>query len=519
MQQPGTRLRCDPTDYAKRQQEKKERAKELREQRQRGVYSDDHTFAPKVNARTRNHPSPPGSREELDQASRSSSTDSMSNRNYGHNNNHQDMEDSTSNGNDALDNLSRRYPKKAPSTPQQQMASLHVTPLEPEHDTLFREVKRATGREIEDLPIRKTTAPSRAGGHTGPCLRNSSCGCPKCGGGGLAPTSSANAPEPPIRRREPGAMPSTDPYRENNSGAVATQNEMGNSLMLLKSKMSRRKARSAPTNQASLFVEKNIPSAVVHSARLPSSTAMSRDTPSPPPRQPVAPRRVASQAAAPAPPARRKAPLHHVDEDSTGDTQYPVPITTGFNLSADLDEYADGAEQMEQCHNCSRKFNIASFQKHQKICEKVFSGQRKVFNMAAKRLEGTEAEKIAREAKSKNSSNGARKTPMAATEKPIKAKGGADWKQKSDMFRNAMKASRDVSKALKEGKELPPMIPSAPDPSLIQCEYCSRRFNEKAAERHINFCREKSQRDNIKGPAKRAPASKPGSRAAAVRKR
>ncbi|KAE9034297.1 hypothetical protein PR003_g1403 [Phytophthora rubi] len=520
MQQPGTRLRCDPTDYAKRQQEKKERAKELREQRQRGVFSDDHTFAPKVNSRARN-PSPPASREELDQASRSLSSDSMAYRNNGHNNNHQDAEDPTSFGNDALDNLSRRYPKKIPPTPQQQMTSLNVTPLEPEHDTLFREVKRATGREIEDLPIKKTLVAPRSGNHTGPCLRNSSCGCPKCAGGGLAPTatSSRNVVETSIRRREPRPVPSTDPHRENNARAMATPNEMGNSLILLKSKMSRRKARSAPTNQASLFVEKNTPSAVVHSARLPSSTMMSRDTPTPPPRQSVAPRRAPTQAAAPVPPARRKTPLHNVDENSTGDTRYPPPITTGFNLSEELDEHADGAEEMEQCHNCNRKFNIVSFQKHQKICAKVFSGQRKVFNMAAKRLGGTEAEKLAKEAKTKNAGNGSRKTPLSAAEQPIKAKTAADWKQKSEMFRNAMKSSRDVSKALKEGKELPPVMPSAPDPSLIQCEYCSRRFNDKAAERHINFCREKSQRDNIKATSKKAPAAKPGSQAAATRKR
>lgn len=43
----ATRLRCDPTDYARRQQEKKDRAKDLREQRSKGVFSDDHTFAPK----------------------------------------------------------------------------------------------------------------------------------------------------------------------------------------------------------------------------------------------------------------------------------------------------------------------------------------------------------------------------------------------------------------------------------------------------------------------------------------
>ncbi|KAK1930609.1 Zinc finger C2HC domain-containing protein 1B [Phytophthora citrophthora] len=295
---------------------------------------------------------------------------------------------------------------------------------------------------------------------------------------------------------------------------------MGNSLMLLKSKMSRRKARSAPTNQASLFVEKNTPSAVVHSARLLSPTPMIRDIPTPPPRQSVVPRRAPAQTAVQAAPGRRKAPLQNLDEEANGEIRYPAPISTGFNLPDELDEYGDGAEQMEQCHNCSRKFNIASFTKHQKICEKVFSGQRKVFNMAAKRLEGTEAEKLASEAKAKaKTSGGGRKAPLSATEQPIKVKNTADWKQKSEMFRNAMKASRDVTMALKEGKELPPVMPSAPDPSLIQCEYCSRRFNEKAAERHINFCREKSQRDSIKANSKRASAPKPGSRAAATRKR
>ncbi|KAG1707296.1 hypothetical protein DVH05_026490 [Phytophthora capsici] len=511
MQQSATRLRCDPTDYAKRQLEKKERAKEIREQRQRGVFSDEHTFAPKVNPRARNHPTPPGSREESDPTSRSISSNSMA---YRNNNNPRDVDNSTGYGNDALDSLSRRYPNKAPPTPQQQMANLNVTPLEPEHDALFREVKRATGREIEDLPIRKTLAPQRTGSHTGPCLRNSSCGCPKCDGG-LAPSgaNNFNAVEAPTRRREPRAIPSSDPYRDS---APVAQNEMGNSLMLLKSKMSRRKARSAPTNQASLFVEKNIPSPVVHSARLPSPTPMIRDTPTPPPRHSIVPRRAPAPAVVQAAPARRNAPLQNVNEEANGGVRYPAPISSGFNLSDELDEYGDGTEQMEQCHNCSRKFNIVSFTKHQKICEKVFTGQRKVFNMTAKRLEGTEAEKLAREAKAKTkASGGGRKAPLSATEQPIKVKSAADWKQKSEMFRNAMKASRDVTKALKEGKELPPAMPSAPDPSLIQCEYCSRRFNEKAAERHINFCREKSQRDNIKANSKRAPASKPGSRATA----
>ena len=62
------------------------------------------------------------------------------------------------------------------------------------------------------------------------------------------------------------------------------------------------------------------------------------------------------------------------------------------------------------------------------------------------------------------------------------------WKQQSDMFRQAMKSSRDVTKALESGAPLPPSVPSAPDPSLVPCPHCGRRFNGKAADRHIPQC-------------------------------
>lgn len=35
---------------------------------------------------------------------------------------------------------------------------------------------------------------------------------------------------------------------------------------------------------------------------------------------------------------------------------------------------------------------------------------------------------------------------------------------------------------------MPDAIPSAPDPSLVQCPHCARRFNASAAERHIPKC-------------------------------
>lgn len=164
---------------------------------------------------------------------------------------------------------------------------------------------------------------------------------------------------------------------------------------------------------------------------------------------------------------------------------------------------------MEECDNCHRRFNVNSLVKHRKVCEKVFTGQRKVFNMAAKRLEGTEAEKVAKKSGKSSGGGGSRKAAASAEDQPLHGK-KPDWKSKSSAFRDAMKASREVTVALKEGRELPPMKPSAPDPSLIQCEYCSRRFNDKAAERHITFCREKTQRDSLKsGPPKKAAAAPP----------
>ena len=51
-----------------------------------------------------------------------------------------------------------------------------------------------------------------------------------------------------------------------------------------------------------------------------------------------------------------------------------------------------------------------------------------------------------------------------------------------------MKAARQYSKAVAEGKPLPPPVASAPDKSLVPCPHCGRTFNEKAADRHIPQC-------------------------------
>lgn len=549
----STRLRCDPTDYAKRQQAARDRAKELREQRQRGVVSNDHTFAPKINPRSRSSIS---SREEQDRSapppshssnsyddipirpnkSFASKRDAMNpeeapqrppRQRMSNNNNHDEQ------ASDALDNLSRKYPPRrnarhdGDSGPP---SSYQPAPLEPEHDTLFREVKRATGKEINDGQGRKANAPRASGG---PCLRNSSCTCAQCAGamqGSIVPTEDV-----PLRRRETrhSGAGATDAQRSyahpGGERNLPPQSEIESSLSLLKSKMSRRKARSAPTNQAPLFDENQTPRAIAHSAR--ELTSRSQE-PSSYPSQPRAVPQPSLNASrsngpvrrTPSNASRKPLPRHaeeqeHDDDDMNSSTQDDSFHSEYRTPPPGVDEYAEDDMEMRQCSTCQRRFNVDSFEKHSRVCAKVFAGQRKVFNMKAKRLEGTGAEKVQKKGGAASGGDNARS--LNPTERPIKSK-QVDWKQKSNAFREAMKASRDVSKALKEGRELPPPKPSAPDPSLIQCEYCSRRFNEKAAERHIPFCREKSQRDNIsRGPAKKTGIAKPSAaaRGAATRRR
>jgi hypothetical protein len=74
-------------------------------------------------------------------------------------------------------------------------------------------------------------------------------------------------------------------------------------------------------------------------------------------------------------------------------------------------------------------------------------------------------------------------------EQPIIADGQpSKWKTQSDAFRQAMRNARMYTQAEANGVKLPPPLASAPDPSLVLCPHCDRRFNEKAAERHIPKC-------------------------------
>ena len=110
------------------------------------------------------------------------------------------------------------------------------------------------------------------------------------------------------------------------------------------------------------------------------------------------------------------------------------------------------------------------------------------------------------------------------------------WKADSEAFRAAMRAGKQLKKAIDTGKAfhdknrckrftlmcsfhilfllllsvggpLPEYVPSGVDPSFVNCPHCGRNFNQKAAERHIPQCQ------NIK--ARPSTLKKGGGRSAA----
>uniref|UniRef100_A0A8B9GKH9 Zinc finger C2HC-type containing 1B n=1 Tax=Amazona collaria TaxID=241587 RepID=A0A8B9GKH9_9PSIT len=84
----------------------------------------------------------------------------------------------------------------------------------------------------------------------------------------------------------------------------------------------------------------------------------------------------------------------------------------------------------------------------------------------------------------------------------------SNWRQHHEDFINAIRSAKQVTKALKKGRPLPPPPPPSINPDYIQCPHCSRRFNEAAAERHIEFCEEQAIRRAFAAKTTRPVVSK-----------
>ncbi|XP_004397089.1 PREDICTED: zinc finger C2HC domain-containing protein 1B isoform X2 [Odobenus rosmarus divergens] len=138
---------------------------------------------------------------------------------------------------------------------------------------------------------------------------------------------------------------------------------------------------------------------------------------------------------------------------------------------------ADGNQELLPCEVCGRRFAADVLERHGPICRKLFNKKRKPFNSLKQRLQGTDISIV-------------RKAPQSKPQ-PVRR---SNWRQQHEDFINAIRSAKQCTLAIKEGRPLPPPPPPSISPDYIQCPYCLRRFNETAANRHINFCKDQSSR-------------------------
>ena len=214
---------------------------------------------------------------------------------------------------------------------------------------------------------------------------------------------------------------------------------------------------------------------------------------------------------------------HHQVAHSTSVAQRPrskspqkqASGTGGATRSAyDLDfsklsemEAAMGASEPSslcQCPTCNRTFNPKALEKHMKICQKVFQSKRPKFSSQDARLSGLEKVEDSTSGSAGGYGRYGRKPKavrrgVAARGRDERPLGGGSkkpkWKQQSEQFRAAMMAARGVDDPRGGSFGSGAMGGAAPvDDGLIPCPHCGRTFNETAAERHIERCKDMKHR-------------------------
>ncbi|KAE9415151.1 hypothetical protein Angca_006970, partial [Angiostrongylus cantonensis] len=131
------------------------------------------------------------------------------------------------------------------------------------------------------------------------------------------------------------------------------------------------------------------------------------------------------------------------------------------------------------CKICSRKFIETSLVKHEPVCKKLSKLDRKPFDSGKQRASGSDISyaDVRRAAKEREKLGGVYPRPMT------------NWKERHETFIDAVSSSKKVDYAIKTGAPLPPPPRTAVPSDYVQCDYCGRNFSEKAAERHIPFCK------------------------------
>ncbi|KAJ3043855.1 Zinc finger C2HC domain-containing protein 1A [Rhizophlyctis rosea] len=198
------------------------------------------------------------------------------------------------------------------------------------------------------------------------------------------------------------------------------------------------------------------------------------------------------------------------EEEAYREEEQVVDVPSAYPLDEDVDDVPpyQAEEPRYPCPLCGRKFMAEDrLEKHANACNKL-QKQRKVFDAIKARTKGTELEqyvvraKIEKEKESKK--GGHRKTYQEDLPLPAQHQ-KPSWKIKHENFIQMVRAARQPppsksshSCSSPSRTQQPPQPSYQPDPSLVQCDGCGRRFNPDTAERHIPICKGKLN----KGPGR-----------------
>ncbi|KAG1674593.1 hypothetical protein FOA52_001842 [Chlamydomonas sp. UWO 241] len=308
-----------------------------------------------------------------------------------------------------------------------------------------------------EKPMKRAGAPAPTATAAAP----GGAGRPPQGGSSAEPRSPAppRAPPPtgppsPTRRASPAGRPA-DASGGSASPTPAATASRAAALGALAQKRATASAQSAQRMAATPPPQQQRTSAPQQQAPPQQAQAQQR---APPPKAAAPPPRVA-------PPQRRPPPS-------------PPANSQAFDAPSMYPEDASDMHRIE-CRSCGRRFAPEALEKHARVCSKVFGSKRKVYDVSKARVEGTDAAQFAR------------KAGRAPPPKKVAPKGAVPkWKAQSNQLQEAMRNMREVKVRLANGEDIRniPVAPSTHDPSLVQCPHCGRRFNEKAADRHIGHC-------------------------------
>jgi len=158
------------------------------------------------------------------------------------------------------------------------------------------------------------------------------------------------------------------------------------------------------------------------------------------------------------------------------------------------------AGQLQECPDCGRKFNADAFDKHARVCKKVFASKRKVFDSKEQReVEGALTAAPSRPAP------GRRINPAIPPKgmKESKESKASKWKMQSEQFRANLRAAKLSEEGGQAYEDATKQASAYNAQGLTPCAHCGRSFNEEAAARHIPICARKAKEAQFKKGGKK----------------